>query len=601
VSIITIDFETYYDKDYSLSKMTTEEYIRDPRFEVIGMGVKWEDGPTKWYSDAAEIKAVLESCRKDWQDHAIVCHNTMFDGAILAWHYNVVPGFYFDTMLMARALHSSVEVGGSLKALASHYKVGEKGDEVINALGKHYADFSTEDLIRYGDYCRNDVDLTSRLFHILSNLLCDSEQRLIDLTLRMFIQPVLRVDDALLVQKLEEVQEVKKQMLSTLMTHLECDTEEAVRKKLASNPQFAELLRDCGVEPPTKISPATGKETYALAKTDQGFIDLQTHEDPIVQQLCAVRLGTKSTLEETRLQRFIEIGSRNRGSLPIPLKYYGAHTGRWAGMDSVNFQNLPSRDKSKKTLKNAIVAPPGHVVINSDSSQIEARVLAWFAGQLDLIQGFAQGRDVYSEFASKVFNKPVSRENPTERFVGKTCIVGLGYGTGAEKLRQTLKLGGADLTLEKCKEIVELYRRENYTIPRLWRKLDLVVSQMMATGTSHYTLPNELKLHYPNLRIVNGGTVYDSRRGIVNLWGGAMTENIVQAMARIIIGEQMLAISERYRPVLTVHDSVVIVVPEEELAEAMEFITITMSKAPVWAMGLPVTCEAKAGKTYGEC
>ena len=173
------------------------------------------------------------------------------------------------------------------------------------------------------------------------------------------------------------------------------DTDE-VRAKLASNPQFAEVLRSFGVEPPMKTSLTTGKETYALAKNDEGFIELSEHGNPVVQQLCSVRLGTKSTIEESRVERFIGIGARNKGLLPIPLKYYGAHTGRWSGLDSVNLQTLPSRDKAKKALKNSIMAPPGHYIINCDSSQIEARVLAWWAGQDDVVEQF---RNIEKEIA----------------------------------------------------------------------------------------------------------------------------------------------------------------------------------------------------------
>jgi DNA polymerase len=365
-----------------------------------------------------------------------------------------------------------------------------------------------------------------------------------------------------------------------------------------------------------KISKTTGKETLALAKTDEGFLALLDHEKPIVQQLCSVRLGTKSTIEESRIERFIGIGARNRGYLPVPLKYYGAHTGRWSGLDSVNFQNLPSRDKNKKALKNAIVAPDDHLIINCDSSQIEARVLAWLAGQTDLVQSFADGRDVYSEFASRVFNKPISKDNPIERFVGKTCILGLGYGTGALKLQQTLKLGGADLGFDMCKSIVSLYRTAN-KITQLWRDCDTALHQIIRGSGGAFKLgnnsvwvdpdigiqlPNGLYIRYPNLRILEDNKyVYDSRQGIVGIWGGGMVENIVQGLARIIVGEQMLKLNTRYRVALTVHDAAVLVVPEKDITEALAFVKETMSTAPKWAVGLPVSCEAKYGYSYGEC
>jgi DNA polymerase I-like protein with 3'-5' exonuclease and polymerase domains len=619
MSFVTLDFETAYSKDYSLSRMTTEEYIRDPRFEVIGVGMKIDDDETEWFSGThAEIKAWLNQV--DWNDSALLCHNTQFDGAILAWVFDIIPAYYFDTLCMARAKHG-VDAGGSLAVLAERYALGKKGTEVIDAVGKRRCDFTPDELDRYGKYCINDVDLTFRLFSaFVADYFPQPELDLIDLTLRMYTEPVLRVNDALLVERLEEIKQEKSSLLRGLMDLLDVGQEEEVRKKLASNPQFAAILKDFGIEPPMKVSPTTGKETYALAKNDEGFIDLLENGEPHIQQLCAVRLGTKSTIEESRIERFINIGARNKGLLPIPLKYYGAHTGRWAGADAVNFQNLPSRDKKKKALKNSVMAPDGHVVINCDSSQIEARVLAWLAGQDDVVEQFAKGEDVYSIFATKIYKKPISKENPIERFVGKTCILGLGYGTGAAKLRHTLKTQppGADLTEEECKRIVDLYRQENDKIPALWRECDSSLQHIMSwpRGLKPYTigkhgvvqitqsgilLPNKLFIRYPDLRLRDNKYVYKSRKGIVGIWGGAMVENIVQALARIIVGEQMLRIRERYRPVLTVHDAAVIVAPEKELDQATAFITEVMSTPPSWATGLPVACEAKSGQSYGDC
>lgn len=614
MALVTIDFETYYSNTVSLSKMTTEEYINHPEFHVIGMGIKINNDATRWVTGEDAIREALASI--DWSGTGLLCHNTLFDGAILAWRYGVIPAIYLDTLCMARALHG-VDAGGSLAALATRYGLGEKGTEVVNALGKKLSDFTAVELDRYGEYCKNDVDLTFRLLEKLGGGYPEDEVQLIDMTIRMFTQPSFQVDDALLVEKLESLREEKRELLGTLMEQLECPDEESVRKKLASNKQFAEILKAQGVDVPMKISPATGKETFALAKNDEGFLALKEHPDPVVQQLCAVRLGTKSTLEETRIERFIGVGARNKGKLPIPLKYYGAHTGRWAGSEGVNFQNLPSRDKKKKTLKNAVMAPPGYCVIDCDSSQIEARVLAWLAGQDDVVQAFADKKDIYSEFATRIYNRPISKKDPVERFVGKTCVLGLGYGTGALKLQHTLKTTppGVELSEDECKRIVGLYRETNDKITALWNQCDHALRYMMAgnfppfgldeRGVVRITpqgiqLPNGLYIRYPNLRLNDDGrVVYDSRKGIVSIWGGAMVENVVQALARIIVGQQMLWINRQFRVVLTVHDAAVCVVPENELSDALEYVTLCMSTAPAWAAGLPVACEAKHGQTYG--
>ena len=614
MSFITLDFETYYSKDFSLSKMTTEEYIRSPEFQVIGVGVKIDDGETVWVTE--EIWFYLS--KLDWKNSAVLMHNALFDGAILEWIYHVKPAFYYDTLCMARAIHG-VEAGGSLASLVQRYKLGEKGTEVVEALGKRREDFSPADLDRYGAYCRNDVELTFALFNVLNKNFPDDEHSLIDMTIKMFTRPQLMLDDALLVQRLEDIKREKSELLTALMGKMECGTEEEVRKKLSSNKQFAEVLHAWGVEAPMKVSKTTDKPALALAKTDEGFIALTEHEDPFIQQLCAVRLGTKSTIEESRVARFIDIGNRNRGFLPVPLKYYGAHTGRWAGSDKVNFQNLPSRDKKKKALKNAVIAPLDHLIINCDSSQIEARVLAWWAGQDDVTAQFARGEDVYSIFASKIYKKTITKANPVERFVGKTCILGLGYGTGAEKLRHTLKTSppGADLPIEQCKEIVSVYRSANYRIPELWRECDLALKTMMSGDFAPFfldshgcvlvtpegiKLPNGLYIRYANLRLNDEGKmIYDSRKGPVNIWGGAMVENIVQALARIIVGEQLRSINRVYPLALTVHDAGLWVIHKNLIKSAEKFIESEMSTAPGWAKGLPVTCEFKSAERYGDC
>ena len=623
MSLITIDFETYYtSKDLGFRTQTTEEYIRDSRFEVIGVAVQVDAGEPVWFSgDREATRKWLKQF--DWKNSMMLAHNTLFDGAILKWHFGITPMVYLDTLCMARAIHG-VEVGGSLAKLALQYAIGEKGTEVTAAIDKTRSDFTPEDLAQYGEYCRNDVALTYQLFNNMSKGFPMEELKLIDMTLRMFTHPMLYVDEETLQQRLDDLRKEQSELLSSLMEKLECTTEEEVRKQLSSNQKFAKVLEGFGVTVPIKNSPTTGKEVPALAKKDEGFIALTENEDTFIQHLCAVRLGTKSTLEEKRIQRFIDIGKRNRGMIPVPLKYYGAHTGRWSGSDKINFQNLPSRDVKKKALKKGIIPPEGYLVINSDSSQIEARVLAWLAGQDDVVKQFADGEDVYSVFASSIYERPISKKDPTERFVGKTCILGLGYGTGALKLQHTLSTSqpvSVKLTEEECKRIVGVYREKNDNIIDLWHEADQLLEDMMNRefdkplsfgqhGCVFYDaegiiLPNNLRIRYPNLRRAEkdgkSQIVYDSRRGEISIWGGGVVENIVQALARIIVGTQMVEINDKYRVALTVHDAAVVVVEEDKVDIALEVITGLMFKPPTWASGLPVACEAKAGATYGDC
>ncbi len=608
MDLITIDFETFYSQDFSLSKMTTEAYVRDPRFEVIGVSVKVNNGRTEWASGTHEqLKNYFSGFA--WEDSMVLAHNTMFDGAILSWLFDIHPRVWADTLCIGRAVHG-VEVGGSLKALAERYQIGVKGTEVLDAKGKRRVDFTDEELDKYGDYCINDVELTYKLFGIMGKKFPRQELRVIDLTLRMFIEPMLDLDLGLLEQHLEDTKDIKDKLL------LDAGVD---KKDLMSNPKFAELLRGVGVIPPMKTSPTTGKETYAFAKSDEAFKALLEHEDVRVQALVNARLGNKSTLEETRTQRFIDISKR--GLLPVPVRYYAAHTGRWGGADKINLQNLPSRGPNGKKLKKSMIAPDGYVLIDCDSSQIEARVLAWLAGQGDLTEAFRVGDDVYKKMAMSIYG--VNREEDVtkdQRFVGKTTILGAGYGMGAVRFKEQLQSFGFDMDLDEARRVISVYREANFKITTLWRDAGYMLENMARGDSVQFgldgvvavdatkkaiMLPSGLLMRYDELAGEQGERgveyTYKVRRGRNRIYGGKVIENVCQAVARCIIGEQMLKIAKRYRVVLTVHDSVVCCVPEEEVAEAQEYIESCMRWTPHWAAGMPVNCESGIGKSYGDC
>lgn len=613
MSLYTIDIETYYAKDYSLTKLTTEQYVNDPRFEVIGLAVKKDGEATQWYSgdDVAGFLAGF-----DFSKSMIVCHNTMFDGAILGWRYGVKPRVWADTMGMARFAHGVHESAG-LSALSEKYGIGKKGTEVINALGKRRQDFAPEELAKYADYCINDVDLTYTLFKRLLPQVPAKELQLIDLTLRFFVEPVLCIDTTVLKERLSAIRAEKEEALQSLQDDLGVGTNEEVREFLSSNKKFADILMTRGIEVPMKTSPATGKLIPALGKKDSGFIDLQNVDDPFVQLLCSVRLGTKSTMEEGRIENFLAIAERNQGKLPIPLFYCGAHTSRWGGGDQINLQNLPSRDPKKKALKNSMVAPPGHVIINCDSSQIEARVVAWFAGQDDMLDAFKNKQDVYRLMGSKIYKKKPEEITKEERFLSKTVVLGCGYGTGWKKLQAELKAAGVEKSDDDCQSIIDIYRTSNAEIKKLWRDISRCLEKMNNGEQYSFGKYDCLKFYSDGIELPSGYVIrypefgnileedkpkyfYVGRKGKTFLWYGAILENVVQGLARCVVAEQMLKIAKKYRVALTVHDSVVVVCKAEEQEEATKYIEACMSTAPSWAEGLPVACESGWGLSYGD-
>ena len=606
MKLIVLDFETYYtSKDLGFKTQTTEEYVRDPRFEVILVAVKVGGGETTWCTGThTQIKAFLNTF--DWANSMVVTHNAVFDMSILNWHFDIRPKAIADTLSMARAING-IEVGNSLKKLAEYYKLGVKGTEVVDAINLRREDFLEQQLAAYGMYCRNDVDLTYDLFLTLLPMFQRVELKLIDLTIRMFTEPVLRLDESLLQQHLIEVKDRKQRLLD------ECGADIA---DLMSNQKFAEVLRGLGVEPPMKISATTGKEALAMAKSDEGFKALAEHPDERVQTLVAARLGNKSTLEETRTERLI--GIAGRGKIPVPLSYYAAHTGRWGGADKINFQNFPSRGDNAGKLKKAILAPEGHVIIDCDSAQIEARVLAWFAGQDDLVEAFRNGEDVYCIMASAIYGREITKADKTARQVGKLTVLGCGYSMGAAKFQVQLKNAGVEVTTDEAKRIIDTYRGTYPSIPALWKSGSTAIDAMskgrtatwgngcISIGAEGILMPNGLYQRYPNLRKVRDKDgkdqyIYDSRKGPVKLYGGKLTENICQGLARCIIGEQLIKISNKYRVVLTVHDAVACVVPKEEAQEAMDYVMKCMRFVPSWAEGIPLNCEAGMGDSYGDC
>ena len=616
MDIITIDFETYYDKDYTLSKMTTESYIRDNRFEVIGVAVKINNNRTEWYS-GGDVRNYLHNI--DFSDKAILAHNTAFDGAILSWIYGIKPRLWLDTMSMAKPYHH-MTIGCSLAMMSTQYKLGSKGDEVISAKGMRREDFTPEQLERYRDYCINDVDLTYKLFGTLKVGFPPTEIQIIDQTIRMYTEPTIELDTDVLNSHLKTIVDNK----DKLIDNLEYDSpREEILKAIMSNDKFASLLEWKGIEPPTKISPRTGKTAWAFAKTDQAFLDLLSHDDPHVRALIQARLGLKSTIEETRTNSLLAVASRGR--LPILLHYYGAHTGRFSGGDKLNLQNLPRNG----AIRRAITPPKDHVLIACDSSQIEARVTAYISGQEDLVEAFRDGRDVYSEFASEIYGRKITKADKVERFVGKTCILGLGYGMGAEKFKDTVS-DVVDIEPNEAQRIVRLYRQKNHKIVSFWQKCGYALGGIVSGGSGQITdlieydsdgikLPNGMKIRYPALRSqVNGYEYINNSRAYkravdarltgkhsgvsdwTKIYGGKVTENIVQALARIIIAEQMVEIGKLYHVAFQVHDEVVAVVPRAQSTHAQQHIVMCMSEPPAWAGKLPISCELGISDNYAD-
>lgn len=557
MNYLTLDFETYYDKEINLKKMTTQDYVMHPQMEVLMVSAKFNEDPVQ-IIDGEQIPTFFATV--DWSNTAVIAHNAVFDGSILYWRYGVRPAMLIDTMSMAQALGVPTIAGSASLATCirllqeAGYAVPPKGTEVLDALGKRRADFTPQQWAAYREYCKNDTDITWFLFKVLRQYLTDEEMRFQDIILRCYTEPRLTVDIPTVEYELNRCRTYKAEQLAEVCKMFGT-TQDNLSALLRSNDKFAEVLRSIGGVTeeeaeqgksgtfiiPTKVSEKTGKTTWAFGKTDVAFKELCEHDDPKIQAVCQARLAAKSSIDETRCLKFLEYGSY--GFLPMGYKIGGAHTNRMSGgsAGSANMQNLPSgrREGQSDLLRRSIIAQGNSVIVNYDASQIECRVLAYIANQTDVLGVFASGGDVYSFAASKIHGIPyqeivdgrkssdpeTAHKYSMMRQYGKTATLALGYGQGAQGFQKyALVNTGINMTMDESATTVRAWRDANGFITGFWRMCDQALATMVAGGQMYFggadgkmffadgnryifgrkvagiRMPNGLWLNYPNLR-----------------------------------------------------------------------------------------------------
>lgn len=632
---ITLDFETYYDKKskYFLknknSGLTIEQYIRNPKFEVIGVSVKVGNRPTEWLCPH-EIEDWLKHVEVayGWDNVRLIAHNGRFDCAILGWIYNIYPGQIADTMLMSRACQlwdgNSLDVvtrqlrdtfgWGIVRNDAGETMWGKfetkdlpdtlnKGDEVINADGKHLMDFTDDEYDAYAEYGRTDVDLTWSAYNwfMKERKFPESEIEVITLTIEMFTYPVLELHKPVLEEVEKEVNNKRQRLL---------DKVGATVEDLRSDAKFAELLTSLGVEPPTKLN-TKGQEKYAFAKKDLDFLKLLEHDDQSVVELVEARLGNKSSQAVTRVKSLLDMA--DRGLLPIPLEYYAAHTGRWGGSDGINLQNFNRNqlvDKSTVVgtkvfyndradavvkvldngkvhlaragvvendeellhvmgLRDALKAPKGKKLVVFDLAQVELRANAWEWGEQWVLDTLVQGKDIYKVTAANTYGIKYEDVNKAQRFVGKSQQLGLGYGAGVNGLKVVMGKRSEEFTDTELQGFVNAYRAAASNIVRGWRDCkNALVSMVRGTAMSfckddilftdghRIALPNGLHLTYRSIHERPGemGSEFwfygknkqTKKPDWEKTFPGKVDENITQSLCRIIMADIMIAIRQDF-------------------------------------------------------
>ena len=614
--VLFFDFETYYSQKnkYSLSSMTTLDYIMDKRFQPICLAaqVNNQEGQVVAGDGSTAPKQMREMLMDlGWEKSLVVAHHNRFDASICRFRLKMPkPRMFGCTRLMARAVVRPFVSNVTLARVAEYYKRGQKGEQRERYVEYHLEDFSDAQLMDYMRYCQQDTALCAGIFQDMYNQpFPRMELANIDIVLQMFLYPQFQLNTQVLSEHLQAVRDRKQQLLDNL-------PEGVTETELQSAPKLTQVLESLGAEVPLKWSDKQQKEIPALAKTDEGFKELQENGSPDVQAVCAARLRVKSTIEETRTERLLYISKRYKW-LCVPLVYAGAHTIRYSGDEKINMQNPPRGSR----IREAMIAPPGYEVTSADLAQIEARIAATLANCTSLIEAFRNPkRDPYCEAAENVFGRKITkRDDPKERFAGKTMILQLQYGSGWKKL-QTMLARGEDgrnavhIPDNRAKDMVYGYRRKYSEIPNLWSQYEAAMVQMVQKKSfdlpggcsillGMLCLPNGILMPYHKLERGRNGYTYMFGRERRYLYGAKMLENVTQALAALLVREAMVRLywrDPRLRVHLQVHDDVTIVHKKCDRQFVYDALYEELTKVPKWLPNLPLEVEINTGANYLE-
>ncbi len=623
---VVLDIETYFNKKegYDIKSMNLTTYIRDPRFWLLGLGYRFlDEEKTHWLAGNHVVEAWIKTV--DWSDTMIICHNSKFDAAILAWRFGVKAKLHMDTVGLAKAVLGENVSGYSLKRLAEYLGLPAKGE--ISCDGILHP--SAEQLAALGEYCKNDVELCKGIYEKLSPQFPQRQLSAMDWTIRAFIEPKLCLSAEVLAKGVQNEKARREEIIK------KSGVDRAV---LSSNKQFAEYLRNQGMDVPTKLSGRTGKQIPAFARTDGGLAELAIN----APGLYAARIASKSNLLETRGESLLAVAKT--GSFPFDVGFSGAvQTHRYSGGSGAG--GNPQNFTRNSFLRGAICAPAGHQLVVGDFAAIELRLLAWLAKEPRLMASILAGRRTYSEFASLFYGRPINKnDNPLEDHFGKCAILGLGYNMGAKKFKKTadielkkmvgiLHAKGLDTSTmrtevseEEAWKTVNLYRTTYFNVPKLWEQAHALLP-LIAAGKvgciwfapfikvqkNCLVLPSGLRVQYPNLRpeIVQGRHgpqtewIYDVYHKVyvaepTKLYGGKMIENICQALAGELCKEAIERAEQSHQMdvVGQVHDEILAVCRNQHAEGCRLELRAAMEHAPRWMPTLRLRAEVGYGDNW---
>jgi DNA polymerase len=641
---LVLDFETYYDQDYALKKLSIVEYVTDPRFEFTGLGVQVATGCPVFIPGPQvpwAIKRLQKKFGKDLQPVTVVAKNTKFDVLVLAEKFGIYPPHVIDIEDLSRYYDSRMKQG--LRALAKHFKLPPKGD-TSQFKGQHCADI---DWAAMKKYCLQDVEDEALLFDILLPMIDNPEIELplMQHTLNLYLKPTFRLDFNMagdIVNGMQHELHGDLKKVSWVLEEYGTKQKNTIEKILRARSILPVILADLLAVHDEKVPMKQGKKKMipALAKEDIAFQLLLVHADERVRDLCAAKAACSSwPLHQKKVQGIIVQARASDSLVRVPMKFYGAHTGRWSGTQGVNLLNLGGKGRGQAIhpligkVRNALLAPEGKLLTIADSAQVEARELAWISGQNDLTEGFADGQDIYSTFATRLFGeevrKPKDGDTPEgaktltiRRGFGKDAILGCGFGMGTNtfilrcKQNATLRplFDSGEYDWDFIDKLIKTYRSTYPQIPKFWKTVEKCfrwvtkypreVACYHVPGREHekpvlrfwkegsttvIQLPSARRLFYRHATVSKDNQIKYTHG---HLWGGSITENIIQSICRDLLGGWLLECERNGIPIIHhTYDELVGCVPMDRADGRLEQMIEIMRVGPGWATGLPLDAE----------
>ncbi len=629
MKIVCGDYETFFSADFTLSKLSTEAYVRDPRFQIHGIAVKWNtDSPARWYN-REQWKYV--SAQEDWSDVFMIHHHHNFDGLISSHHYNIHPKMLGCTLSMARLLLGN-HISVSLDSVRKQYGFLPKTTPYSLFKGKHWEELTQYEQQLVAEGACDEVESIWKLFGILLKDFPKEELIVVSETVKMFTEPVLRADTALLAKIWEKEEHEKR----TRLLDLGIDG-----ASLRSADRFADLLRAQGIEPETKEGPprkdGTRGTIFAFARTDPFMEELLDHEDPTVRALAEARLGEKSNILQTRAETLGFMASR--GPLCVYLRYCGAATLRPAGGDASNFLNL----KRGAPIRRALLAPKGYLLGPIDASQIEFRVAMGLAGEQHVIDRLKRGEDPYLPLACEFYREEIykpAKDDPRKlemeqkRGCSKQANLMCIYGAAAKQFKNTARVGlygpPVDMSLEDAARFVRTFRDSHPALTArntgYWAQCERIIARLAGGPPMEWgpflvkdhrlILPNGLAMIYDTLEFHRPDADEDCRdferdgywrwRGRnrwKKIWGSKLTQNICEMVSRVIVSQAMIRIKQKYgiRTLNWPYDELLLLIPDNSKAEeTLELCRLEMCVEPSWLPGIPLNADASLSERYSK-